>query len=117
MIQYTANDRELFVKKLNNLIELHNNHCNVNYLCRELAMSRSQLYRKVLWATAKSVQKYIITYKITKAIEILLNNSYTITEVAQITGFSSIYVFSRVFKRITGLSPSDYVKMRKINKK
>ncbi|NLC44731.1 MAG: helix-turn-helix transcriptional regulator [Clostridiales bacterium] len=49
--------------------------------------------------------KYINKLKIKKASELLSSGLYTVSEVAEETGFSNVYYFSRLFKEITGVSP------------
>ncbi len=49
--------------------------------------------------------KYINNLKIKKAGELLSSGLYTVSEVAEETGFSNVYYFSRLFKEITGVSP------------
>ena len=48
--------------------------------------------------------------RIEKAITLLSHNHMSVTEVAQLCGFSSIHYFSRIFKEKTGLSPSKYMR-------
>jgi len=48
--------------------------------------------------------------KIKKAKEMLMDNAKTITEISSFLGFSSPSHFARVFKSITGLSPTAYRK-------
>ena len=47
----------------------------------------------------------------TKAKEMLLSGDMKIYEVADALGFESAYYFSKVFKKMVGVAPSDYVKL------
>ena len=58
---------------------------------------------------------YIRKQRIEKAIELMLNSSYSLTEIAYLTGFSDQSHFTRIFKKSTGLNPSVYRK--KLSKK
>jgi AraC-like DNA-binding protein len=53
---------------------------------------------------------YLIRLRIDRARELIRTGEYTLTEIAERVGFSSLHYFSRAFKRITGLSPSEYAK-------
>lgn len=59
---------------------------------------------------------YYKELKIKRAAELLKNPEYTISEIAEALGFSSPYHFSSVFKKSTGLSPSDYKKTQIIKR-
>ena len=57
--------------------------------------------------------KYINCLKLDKAKNMLQSSNYTINEIALSVGYDDPYYFSRVFKRETGLSPSEYKKDNK----
>jgi len=57
-----------------------------------------------------SPMKYIQTIRIEKAKDILLSDYYSITNVAEAVGFNSIYRFSKVFKKATGFTPSEFAR-------
>ena len=52
--------------------------------------------------------KYINQLRIERAKELILSDSYTIANVAELSGFPDISYFSKIFKRATGVSPSEY---------
>ena len=52
--------------------------------------------------------KYLIRRRIESAKSMLETQSLTVTEVAEICGFSDVYYFSKVFKQICGVSPSKW---------
>lgn len=51
---------------------------------------------------------YVTNTKIAKAKELLANPDARVYEVADEIGFDSSFYFSKVFKKVTGLSPSEY---------
>jgi YesN/AraC family two-component response regulator len=51
--------------------------------------------------------------RIEKAQGILLSESGNVTEAAEASGFSDVFYFSKTFRKITGVSPSEYKKYRK----
>ena len=57
------------------------------------------------------LHKYIRSYKLERARVMLPNGKYNITEIAQKCGFSSIHLFSKLFKKEYGVSPSEYVNL------
>ena len=68
----------------------------------------SKSFKKVM---GKSLVDYINTMKVDKAKEIIKASGYTrINEIALSLGFDNIYYFSKVFRKVTGQSPSEYIK-------
>lgn len=55
---------------------------------------------------------YIGRKKMEKAKELLAQSSYSVTEIGEMVGFRDMYHFSKQFKKIAGLAPSDYRKQR-----
>jgi AraC family transcriptional regulator len=60
-----------------------------------------------------TLEKYIITKRLEKVKELLVYADFSLTEIAYITGFSSINHLSRQFKELTGLSPSHFKALKK----
>ncbi len=56
-----------------------------------------------------SLHKYVLNVRMEKAQKLLLSGKVNITEAANMTGFSSIHVFSKTFKNIIGISPSQFL--------
>jgi len=98
-----------FIEKFKKVVNenMHESGVNVDFLCRELGMSRVQLYRKVKALIGKSVNDYINDTRLTHARK-LLSSDLSIAEVAYQSGFSSPAYFSTAFKAKFKISPSDY---------
>jgi signal transduction histidine kinase/DNA-binding response OmpR family regulator len=103
---------DLFFKKLNEIIlkNLGDEFFNIQTLCNEMAMSKSQLYRKFSALTNIPAAKYIRTLRMKKAKEMLQTTSLNITEVGYEVGMKSVSVFSKSFKEEFGYSPTDFVR-------
>lgn len=65
----------------------------------------SQLFKK---NEAIGISEYISHAKIEKSMELLRDGTYRIYEIADMLGFESAFYFSKVFKKVTGISPKDY---------
>lgn len=104
-----------YLSKVNDIIRdnLDNPQFSVNVLCEELAVGRSQLYRKVLALTGKSIIEYINTYRLSIAMEMIKEGGYTLKEIAFKVGYNDNHYFSRSFKKEFGRSPSFYSKKEK----
>ncbi|MEE4177101.1 MAG: ATP-binding protein [Bacteroides sp.] len=100
-----------FFRKLKETIQnnLQNEDYNVPELCKDMAMSKSQLYRKFKALTGKSVARYIRTLRMQKARELLQTTSLNITEVGYEVGMKSLSTFSQIFKEEFGESPREFL--------
>jgi len=70
----------------------------------------SEVYFRKLFKTEFGVspQKYVIKLRIQKAMELMETGDYSLKEIALMTGYGDYKYFSSEFKRITGVSPSEY---------
>lgn len=102
---------ELFLNKALSLIQENLADCNFGpqEFAKALGMSRSQLYRKIEALTDKSVSEFITSIKLNRAAEMLLENKYTISEVAYAVGFTEQSNFTRSFTKQFGKSPSNFI--------
>lgn len=64
----------------------------------------------------QTVSDYIAEVKIEHAKELINSGQYLIYEIANQLGFENAYYFSKVFKKVTGMSPKNYECRNKINK-
>jgi CheY-like chemotaxis protein/AraC-like DNA-binding protein len=104
---------DAFVLKLRGIIESHLDDAgfSVEQLCREAAMSRAQLFRKLRALTGQSAGGLIRSIRIAKAKQLLREDpSLTIAAVAYDTGFSDPDYFAKVFKEEVGVPPSEWRK-------
>ncbi len=70
----------------------------------------SVVYFRKIFTSAFHVSpmKYVQNLRMEKAKELLLSGLVSVTDVARLTGFSSIYSFSKTFKTACGCSPLQY---------
>ncbi|BBI33995.1 helix-turn-helix transcriptional regulator [Cohnella abietis] len=69
----------------------------------------SHLFKKQLGI---SVQKYVTHIRIEQAKKRIIEGKLTLTEIADVVGFSSIHLFSRSFKATVGITPSKFAAMQ-----
>ncbi len=99
---------DTFMQKVRQMLEVHlsEEEFGIAELCRALAMSRSQLYRKFAALTDTSVHHFIRKLRLAKAKELLLTTKLNVSEVAYDTGFKNPSHFSRVYSEEFGIAPS-----------
>lgn len=83
-------------------------HLSLSQLSRETLMGRSQLQKLVKKRHDCGVIDLFLQQKTEAAREMIRENRMNFTEISQALGYSSIHYFSRQFKKITGMTPSEY---------
>ena len=74
---------------------------------RHFGMSRVHLYRKLKALTDQSITEFVKAVRLQKALELVREGKYNVSEIAYQTGFSSVSHFSRSFKQAFGKAPSE----------
>lgn len=77
-------------------------------LCRAMGVSRMQLHRKLKALTGFSTAQYIRHYRIEKAKHLLVETQIQISEIAYQVGFRDPGYFSKQFRALTNMSPSQF---------
>lgn len=95
---------DIINEKLDNSLPI-----SLDEICYKLGFSKSYVKVQFKKKTGTSVIQHYITLKIEKAKKLLSQQKYTITEISDILGYNSVYYFSRQFKLITDMSPSEYI--------
>lgn len=83
---------------------------NVSTICRDLCYSSSYLSRIFHARTGMTLQQYLNEKKIESAEKLIKSGDLSMTEIADKLHFDSVQSFSRIFKRISGISPSHYAR-------
>ena len=91
---------------------IHQNYFNKPLTVENLAkmcMITPEYFRKIFkYFLGVSPLNYVNDLKIKRAKELIKSGLYTISEVCFLSGFIDVSHFSRVFKKTTGVSPSQY---------
>ncbi|MGL5754810.1 MAG: helix-turn-helix transcriptional regulator, partial [Paraclostridium sp.] len=99
---------------LNNILKFINEHINnkiyVETICSKFNISSTMLHSLFKKNMNVTFKNYINNIKLNKSKELISSSSYTLSEISEILGFSSIHYFSKKFKSQFGISPSEYSK-------
>ena len=82
--------------------------CTVEELCRFANISRSYLYRIFIRNIGVSPIRYVMDIKISRSCYLLANTKMSIGEVAYAMGYTDPLYYSRVFKSIMGVTPTEF---------
>jgi signal transduction histidine kinase/DNA-binding response OmpR family regulator len=99
-----------FLNEFSGIVEanLSNEKFTVDDICKNIGISRIQLYRKVKALLGCTITDYILSRRLQKAKYLLTNEDLSIAEITYQTGFASPTYFSTVFKGKYGCTPSEY---------
>lgn len=103
-----------FLEKVNRVIEenMSLERMDIAFIADKMCMSHSTLYRKVKALMNISVNELVRDAKMRHAATLLESGEYTVTEVSDMTGFSSVPYFRQRFKEKYGMSPSEFMKKK-----
>lgn len=107
-------DKE-FLKKVTGIVEenLSMDKMDLAFIADKMCMSHSTLYRKIKGLTEMSANEFVRKIKMRKSLELLNTGEYSIAEIADLTGFSSVAYFRQCFKDEYGMTPAEYLKKDK----
>lgn len=101
---------QAFIEKAMTMVEQHisDEDYDVAKFAKDLCMSRATLYRMFSSTTGQKPLEFIRTIRLKKAEEMLRkNHGMTVESVAAMTGFASASNFSKRFKEMFGITPSE----------
>lgn len=104
---------------ITDLIQNKNNVLNITvseYLSRELHQDYSSLSNLYSEVEGMTIEKYYILQKIEKVKELLVYDELSLSEIASRLNYSSTAYLSNQFKKVTGLTPSHFKKLRPVKR-
>lgn len=104
----TRNDCEIFNRVVNYLENNIHSHVTIEQICHDNLVGRSQLQKIFREKSSKGVIEYFSSMKIDAAKQMIRTNRMNFTQISEQMGYTSIHYFSRQFKKITGMTPSEY---------
>lgn len=109
VVKIKSNDERMLerVRKVV-LEELANPDLSVEYIAREIGVSRSHLQRRLKVAANMNPSEYIRKERMHHAAMMLSGKEVSVSEVAYATGFTTLSHFSTCFREYFGVSPTRY---------
>lgn len=99
---------EAYTRILNYLKEHICEYVTIDDICQENQVGRSQLQRIFRGYHNCGVIDFFTRMKIEYAKQLIREQNQNFTQISEFLGYSSIHYFSRQFKKITGMAPSEY---------
>ena len=103
---------EEFIDKCRTAIIAHMSDpdLSVDLLARELAMSRTSVFKKLKAVTGMTPNDFMKLIRLKEASRLLAEGRYRITEIGFIAGFSSSSYFAKCFAKQFGVLPTEFLK-------
>lgn len=80
----------------------------IEAMCDHVHYSPPHLHRLCQSQYGKSPIQKLITIRVERAKSLLLNTSWSVQHIASYVGYTSIFNFSKSFKKVLGVSPSEF---------
>ena len=85
-----------------------NSRITIEQICKDNMIGRSQLQKLFQQKTGLGIIEYFSNMKIEAAKEMIRTGHMNFTQISEKLGYTSIHYFSRQFKKITDMTPSEY---------
>ncbi|WP_168123895.1 helix-turn-helix domain-containing protein [Paenibacillus sp. HB172176] len=110
IVEKRSNKQEDLIQRITHIIETRYNDPNLslNYVAEELKMSTYHISRVYRQQTLTNIVDMINHVRMEKAKELLIQSEQPVTQIAESTGYTSSSYFHRIFKKITGVTPSEF---------
>ncbi|WP_017815633.1 AraC family transcriptional regulator [Paenibacillus shenyangensis] len=100
---------DVYVEQVKDFIEMNfSQKITVEDIAHFIGLNRSYLCSLFTKTTKGSIQDYLIRYRMEMAVKMLVNTDLTIGNIARSVGYVDPLLFSKIFKRIKGMSPKAY---------
>ncbi|WP_163713591.1 hybrid sensor histidine kinase/response regulator transcription factor [Mangrovibacterium lignilyticum] len=119
IIKQTENDEAIldnelndkFLKRMGEVVRenIANSEFTKDDFAAAMNVSPSLLYKKIKSLTNQSPTDFIKSIRLDHAVDLIQSHNYTVTEVSELCGFSSVGYFSTVFRKHYGKSPTQVV--------
>ena len=108
-IEVKGNDEELMERIMKVVNEnMSDSDFNVEKMCDEVGVSRTQLHRKLKEMTGVPTSEFLRNIRLNEAARLIREGKINITQVSYMVGFANNSHFSTAFKKYFGMSPTEY---------
>ena len=105
---------DYYIKEAINFIEQNfQNDISIEDVAAVCGINRSYLGRIFRTRTGRSPQEFLISYRMTKAAELLKLTTLSVSDIGCAVGYENPLHFSRAFKNVYGVSPREWRNLHK----
>ena len=109
--------RRDYIRTIKSYIHDHpSGDVSVQEIAQFVNLNRQYLSTMFSRAAGMSIRDYILKMRIKRA-KLMLQRGHTVGECAELTGYASIYAFSKAFKKVSGQTPTQYAQSKNEEKK
>ncbi len=101
-------ENDVVVEIINFMEENIYSNFTFDFICEKFFIGKTHLKTIFKKKTNESVMAYFQKLKMKEAKKLIREKKYNFSQIAEILGFESIHYFSRCFKKITNMTPSEY---------
>jgi len=123
-LELMENPKAILIEKIKNVIvemvHYSDEPLRVNFsifLSEKLGYDYTYLSNLFSVVVGTTIEHYIINHRIERVKELIVYNELSLTEISYLLNYSSVAHLSNQFKKVTGLTPSHFKKMKMIRKK
>ena len=107
----TENPKEIYIKKYIEIVaKNYSRSVNIGQIAQNIGIDRRYLSSIFKERLNLSPQEFLINFRMNKACELMENRQLSISDIARSVGYEDPLQFSKIFKKMTGKSPTDYRK-------
>ncbi|MFB9275980.1 helix-turn-helix domain-containing protein [Cohnella cellulosilytica] len=112
LVEKRSGKQEELTRRITELIETQyaDPNLSLNYIAEELNMSPYHISRVYRHQTLNNIVDRINQVRMDKAKELLIQSEHSVAEIAERTGYTNSSYFHRIFKKINGVTPSEFRK-------
>lgn len=106
---------EQFMQKVMEFMEeqMDNAELTIDEFAEHLMLSRTIFYRKLKSIIGLTPVDFIREIRIKRSVQLIDSGAYNFSQVAYMTGFNDPKYFSKCFKKVMGITPSEYKEKKK----
>lgn len=103
------NRQEFYVKKVMEYIDMnYSRKIKIAGIAAYIGLDRSYLGSVFREYTQKSLQQFLLEYRVNKACMLMSDRELTISDISRSVGYDDPLLFSKMFKRVKGKSPKQF---------
>ena len=88
--------------------QMDNTDITIDDFANKLMLSRTVFYRKLKSIVGLTPVDFVCEMRIKRAAQLIEKSEYSFSQIAYMTGFNDPNYFSRRFKKIMGVTPTEY---------